>query len=241
MSFGAITAGSVTGGSAKTAGGTFSKLVPPLANPFGPPNSVGNDNFQSPNLFGFDEVQNFLLTAPLAVDVGNGPLPAGALVQSHYVFFDPGPSENVIGLVDFDSDLLGVITSDSNLASSDFLANSAVNYLNPSMRGLEAGDSVTISGQRQIGVDLVASSPGDYVRVITGVLPSPSLAIRRLGANVILVWPTNPPGFHLQFATNLAPSANWFSNTQSAVVVTNEFLLTNPIAPETLFFRLAKP
>jgi hypothetical protein len=47
--------GSVTGGSALTDGGTFAKLSPPLANPFGPPNSVGNDTFQSPNLYGFDE------------------------------------------------------------------------------------------------------------------------------------------------------------------------------------------
>src|SRR5437016_5084421 len=56
-----ITGGAVTGGTALGAGGTFVKLTPPLANPFGPPNSVGNDTFQSPNLFGFDEDQNILL------------------------------------------------------------------------------------------------------------------------------------------------------------------------------------
>ncbi len=43
--------GTVTGGTALTAGGTFVKLTVPLPNPFGTPNSVGNDNFQSPNLF----------------------------------------------------------------------------------------------------------------------------------------------------------------------------------------------
>lgn len=60
-----IISGVVTGGTAFTAGGTFVKLTVPLANPFGPPNSVGDDNFQSPNLYGFDEDQNILLTAPL--------------------------------------------------------------------------------------------------------------------------------------------------------------------------------
>jgi PEP-CTERM putative exosortase interaction domain len=167
-----ITGGDVTGGTAQAAGGSFVKLTVPLANPFGPPNSVGNDTFQSPNLYGFDEDQNILLAAPLVVDVGGGPIPAGSIVASHYVFFDPGPSEHVIGTVDFDADILGIITSTATLAASDFLANTGVNYLNPGLRGLEAGDSVTISGPRQILFDTVASSPGDYVRVLTAFSPA---------------------------------------------------------------------
>ncbi len=166
--------GSVTGGTALAAGGTFVKLSVPLANPFGPPNSVGNDNFQSPNLFEFDEDQNILLTAPLTVNVGSSPIPSGSIVASHYVFFDPGPSEHMIGTVDFDSDILGIITNTADLAASDFLANTGVNYLNPSARGLEAGDSVTISGPNQILFDTFASSPGDYVRVITAFSPAAS-------------------------------------------------------------------
>ena len=167
-----IVSGDVTGGTALTAGGTFVKLTTPLANPFGPPDSVGNDNFQSPNLFGFDEDQNILLTSPLTVDVGSSPIPAGTTVASHYVFFDPGPSLRVIGNVNFDSPVLGIITSTSTLADSDFLANTGVNYLNPGQRGLEAGDSVTISGTDQILFDTSASSPGDYVRVLTAFSPA---------------------------------------------------------------------
>jgi hypothetical protein len=163
--------GAVTGGSAFTAGGIFLKLTVPLANPFGPANSVGNDTFQSPNLFGFDEDQNMVLVAPLVVDVGSSPLPAGTTVASHYIFFDPGPSQHAIGTVNFDSDVLAIITSTTNLAASDFLANTGVNYLSPGLRGLEAGDSVTISGARQILFDTTASSPGDYVRVLTEFSP----------------------------------------------------------------------
>src|SRR5271154_4755933 len=48
----------------------------------------------------------------------------------------------------------------------------ASTYLSPSERGLEAGDSVTISGPNQILFDTVASSPGDYVRVITAFSPT---------------------------------------------------------------------
>lgn len=171
-----IITGSVTGGSAFTAGGTFVKLPVPLPNPFGPANSVGDDNFQSPNLFGFDEDQNILLTAPLTVDVGTTPIPAGTVVASHYIFFDPGPPEEVIGTVNFDSPVLGILTTTSALAASDFLAKTGVNYLNPGERGLEAGDSVTISGPNQILFDTVASSPGDYVRVLTAFSPAAAAA-----------------------------------------------------------------
>jgi hypothetical protein len=162
-----IVGGRVTGGSALSAGGTFVQLVPPLPNPFGPPNSVGNDNFQSPNLYGFNESQNILLTKALTVNVGTSPIPSGTVVASHYIFFDPGPSQQVIGTIDFDATVLGILTSTTTLAATDFLAQTGVNYLNPTARGLEAGDSATISGERQVHVDFTASSPGDYIRVLT--------------------------------------------------------------------------
>ena len=166
-----VIGGAVTGGTAFTAGGTFVKLTVPLANPVGAPNSVGNDTFQTPNLYAFDEDQNILLAAPLSVDVGASPIAAGTKVASHYVFFDPGPTQSMIGTVNFDSNVLGIITSDGLLAASDFLANTGVNYLNPTLRGLEAGDAVTISGLQQIMFNVTASTPGDYVRVLTAFSP----------------------------------------------------------------------
>src|SRR6266498_128009 len=77
-------------------------------------------------------------------------------------------------------------TSTGRLAASDLLANTGVNYLNPGLRGLEVGDSVTISGPRQILFATTASSPGDYVRVLTalspGAVPEPaSLALAAMG------------------------------------------------------------
>ncbi|HWB85198.1 MAG TPA: PEP-CTERM sorting domain-containing protein [Bryobacteraceae bacterium] len=167
-----IIGGTVTGGTAMGAGGTFIKLTPPLSNPLGPADSVGNDTFQTPNLYGFDEDQNIHLVAPLVTDAGTNPIPAGTTVASHYIFFDPGPSLDIVGTVDFDSDIIAIITGTANLANSDFLANTGVNYLNPALRGLEAGDSVTISGTRQILFNTTASSPGDYVRVLTEFSPT---------------------------------------------------------------------
>ena len=182
-----IIGGTVTGGSAQAAGGGFVKLTPPLANPLGPANSVGNNTFQTPNLYGFDEDQNIVLSAPLMVNVGASPLPIGTTVASHYVFFDPGPSQSIVGTVDFDSDVLAIITSTRNLADSDFLANTGVNYLNPGARGLEGGDSVTISGARQILFDAVASSPGDYVRVLTAFSPGGETVIPEPGSAALML------------------------------------------------------
>ena len=110
-----IIAGKVTGGTVFFAGGTFVKLAVSLSNPFGSPDSVGDDTFQSPDLYGFDEDQNILLTAPLIVDVGSSPIPAGTIVASPYVFFDPGPTQRVIGTVDFDADVLAIITGTTTL------------------------------------------------------------------------------------------------------------------------------
>lgn len=166
-----VIGGVVTGGTAFTAGGVFHLLTVPLANPLGPPNSVGDDTFQTPNLYAFNEDQNILLGAALLVDVGASPIAAGTFVASHYVFFDPGPTQSIIGTVDFDAPVLAIITSTGNLFASDFLANTGVNYLNPSQRGLEAGDFVTISGPNQIRFDTLASTPGDYVRVLTAFSP----------------------------------------------------------------------
>jgi hypothetical protein len=168
-----ILTGSVTGGTAFTNGGTFIKLSVPLGNPFGPPNSVGNNTFQNNNLYGFDESQNVTVTgSPLLVDVGASPIAVGTTVASHYIFFDPGQSRSIVGTVDFDSEVLAIITSTTNLLNSDYLANTGVNYLNPTARGLEPGDSVTISGLKQIRFATTASTPGDYVRVLTKFSPA---------------------------------------------------------------------
>src|SRR6478735_5591299 len=92
-------------------GAKFIKLSIPLPNPVGPPNSVGQDTFELPNLYAFDEDQNIKLKSSLRTDVGKNPIPAGTVVASHYVFFDPGPSQQILGTVDFDSRVVAIVTS----------------------------------------------------------------------------------------------------------------------------------
>ena len=182
-----ITSGVVTGGGSLSQGGTFVKLNVPF-NESTPVNTVGNNTFQDPNLYGFDEGQNIVITSDLNVDIladgmgsqlmGPGILPMGSTVASHYVFFDPAGNTTQVGTVTFDSQIFGIITSTGNLAASDFLINNGVNYLNPSERGLEPGqDTVSIVGLNTIEVNWFASTPGDYVRVITDFSPGAVIPI----------------------------------------------------------------
>ena len=175
-----IVAGAVTGGSSLEQGGKFVKLTVPFSDSE-PNNTVGANTFQTPNLYGFDEGQNIPITMDLPVDIlangaGDGTaagiIHKGSIVASHYIFFDPLRATKQKGTVSFDSKIIGVITKTRQLATSDFLINTGVTYLNPSARGLEANDRVSITGARTLTVDWVASSPGDYIRVLTALSPA---------------------------------------------------------------------
>lgn len=180
----------IIGGEVTTGNGSFIELSIPFTEST-PDNTVGNNTFQNNNLYAFNEGQNIALSSALAVDdIGGGvagALTAGTIVASHYVFFDPQNTASQIGYVDFDSNILGLITSTGLLAASDFLLNNSVTYLNPAARGLELNtDLVTFSGSR-VFVRWTASTPGDYIRVLTEYSPgievpeSSGLALMLLG------------------------------------------------------------
>ena len=167
-----IIGGGVTGYGGGT--GTFIELSVPFSAPVTGDSSVGNNTFQNNNLYAFNEDQNIVITSALTVDVGsnsnNEVLADGTLVASHYVFFDPAGSVRIQGYVDFDARILGILTSTSRLAATDFLINNEVTYLNPDLRGLESNtDSVFIDTtyNNRMLLDWTASTPGDYVRVLT--------------------------------------------------------------------------
>lgn len=167
----AILSGNVTYGS-----GSFVELSIPFTES-SPNNTVGNNTFQDRNLYAFNEGQNIELLSDLDVDFlaatgTSGSLSTGTIVASHYVFFDPRNSRHQEGNVTFDSAVLAIITSSGLLSASDFLLNNGVNYLNPGLRGLEANDSASVClNSETICVDWTASTPGDYIRVLTEYSP----------------------------------------------------------------------
>ena len=83
--------------------GTFERLE--TDTPF----AVGYDNFDTDNLYAFDEDQNIELSEPIRVDIGGdaGIISAGTTVASHYVFFDSLRGIH-LGYVIFDAPVLGV-------------------------------------------------------------------------------------------------------------------------------------
>ena len=109
----------VTGG-AITDYGNASSIFQKLSIPFDAPatsavddSTVGQNTFQTPNLYAFDEEQNIFLTTPLSFDVGPagaGQVSANQYVASHYVFFDPAGTLRIQGYVDFDAPIIGVAT-----------------------------------------------------------------------------------------------------------------------------------
>ena len=182
VTFATINSGSVDSGSSDTAGGIFELVTPPVPGPNGgcAPNSVGDNCQDTHDLWAFDEDQNIILAAPLSVNDIDGDgvddaavLPMGTSIASHYVYYDPAdnnPLDDIQGCVQFDSHVLATIFDTTELAASDFLANVGVNYLNPALRGFEAGDVATFNAN-EVCVDLTASTPGDYFRVLTEFSP----------------------------------------------------------------------
>lgn len=136
---------------------------------------VGFDTFDDDNLYGFDEDQNITLIEPIRVDIGgtNGIIGQGAVVASHYVFFDSlsGVQE---GYVYFDAPILGIAAFQGTMGATDFLANNDVTYIGAELRGLEEGDRAWIdpNDPQRLWVLWAGSSPGDYIRVFTEQSPN---------------------------------------------------------------------
>lgn len=159
------TQASVVSGSVTLGTGSFVELDPTV------PFAVGEDQQNTDSLYAFDEQQDFLLTRDLRVS-GNAVISAGTRVASHFVFFDPLTWSHQAGSVTLSERVIGVLTSTWLLDWTDFLAAPTVDYRTPYLRGIENPDVVTFSGNT-VYVDWIASTPGDYIRVLTEVAPVP--------------------------------------------------------------------
>jgi hypothetical protein len=67
----------------------------------------------------------------------------------------------------------------------------------------------------------------------------PVLSSARQGTNVLLQWPSNAPGFTLQWITNVT-STNWSNATPSPTLVNAQFTVTNSATNNARFYRLKK-
>jgi hypothetical protein len=193
MTFAVLVAMSVMAGQAK--GGISSVAGPPSSSGTLPaiiaaPASTLDDATNNTGMQGFTEVEDFLTTVAHAHDYGS--IPAGTLVDSYMLFLDPTggtPTTHADVVWTFDHAILGVMSDEGGLlelASAELdrpgTAYPVASFAN---RGFEAAniDSYTVAGN-QITVSMGASTPGDWIRVVTEV-PVPGavlLGILGLGA-----------------------------------------------------------
>jgi hypothetical protein len=64
------------------------------------------------------------------------------------------------------------------------------------------------------------------------------LNIVQSGIQTVVSWPTNPPGYALQWTTNLALPIAWSASTSTPVILGAQFVVTNANSGGAQFFRL---
>ncbi len=79
-----------------------------------------------------------------------------------------------------------------------------------------------------------------YSTPTTFITLGPLLSGTKQGANIVLQWPTNAPGFMLQWSTNLAAMV-WSNATPSPVIVNGQYAVTNNMTNALRLYRLRKP
>jgi hypothetical protein len=148
-----------------------------------PPASVQDGALQSDTQIRvFEEQQCVTLASDLQLDFsaagGSGLIPAGTVVSSYLLHFDPTGSAPVTLTGSFGTDevIIGVLTNASSLDATDS-AVGAPGTTYPAgdpARGLDAGDSITVSGDQLTATTTVTDRfHFDQIRVIGHCPPPP--------------------------------------------------------------------
>lgn len=154
----------------------------------GAPADVGNSGAGALGMLGFDELQGVTLGAALAVD--GGFIAAGTVVDSHMIFLNrPDTAISSInhgtsglGPVEwtFSGMILGVMSDNGGgleAASNAILGAPGTSYPGGFInRGFEPTnpDFYTILSADTLGVGMLVSQPGDWIRVVTAPVPLPA-------------------------------------------------------------------
>jgi len=163
-----------------------------------PPTSVVEGATESnTNILAFNEKQDFALPSDTFVNISSpgtylffpgqpiftpASIPAGSVVDSHLLHFDPvsafPPAVEADCSVTFDCDVIGIIVLSADLDNSDGLGAAATTYPAPGLnprRGLDEHDSVTLSADRRtvtVHLESDTSFDTDHIRVITQCQPA---------------------------------------------------------------------
>jgi hypothetical protein len=95
-------------------------------------------------------------------------------------------------------------------------------------------------GGHSRGVAVLASDAVFADSLVAASVVGPPLQIERTGQQVILSWPTNISGFHLEAANGLLPADCWTWVTDVPAVVGSNFRVTNMVTGQSVFYRLSR-
>ena len=84
-------------------------------------------------------------------------------------------------------------------------------------------------------------NPAGMTEAWIASLKPPSLAISRAPNHVVLLWETNASGFVLEQTSSLSASSVWNDVSAPAVVLGDQYVVTNGVTQSPGFFRLRKP
>lgn len=91
----------------------------------------------------------------------------------------------------------------------------------------------------EVAVYNVALTPAE-IATLYAIAQPPCLNLSLVGTNVILSWPTNATGFSLQTNGVLSTAINWNILATPYYVSGTNYVVTNAIGTQPMFYRLAK-
>jgi len=107
--------------------------------------------------------------------------------------------------------------------------------------GVNPKGSMVFANNNLYGTTFTGDSSNPYGSIFQlslSTITLPKLHIALSGANVLLTWSNNAPGFTLESTTNLAAPVFWNTNTSSPTVINGNYTVTNLPAQAQEFFRL---
>jgi hypothetical protein len=132
---------------------------------------------------------------------------------------------------------------DLTLTSTNTYAVTLTPLSNPSAAYSQTGELTTnlpinwINFRLYLGPSTGVNDTVDNFSVSSMTIEGLPLNIQVTGTNAVLSW-LDIPGYYLETATRLGPTANWISNSISPLLINGDNVITNPIAGHQQFFRL---
>ena len=130
------------------------------------PPSLALNAFQAALIRVMPERENLLLAS--ALTIGGTTLPAGTRINVYLAHVDPTAASTLTGTMTLDRPVLGVLQTDAELSASQaLLVRAGLTYPSATGRGVEAGDSVVVTGTTVTMSFANTTTSLDEIRIVT--------------------------------------------------------------------------